>query len=291
MPSLPEAFFLPVGPNAAGHRFCVYHRPHEPNVDAARAVVVYVHPFGEEINKCRRMAALQSRALAAEGYAVLQMDLLGCGDSSGDFEDATWDDWVSDVLEAAHWLQQRHHGAPLWFWGLRAGCLLAVDAAARRRAPTGFLLWQPPASGRAQLHHFLRIKTASAMMEGQGKGAMQRIREQIERGEVVDIGGYRMTPTLALGLERASMAPPRHPAGAVVIEVGPSAASGLSPVVSALANDWLAAGHEVRTRAVDGPHFWQTQEIEDAPQVITASVSAVSEMAAKLGRRAHRVTP
>ena len=79
-----SAFFLPATP---GHRFCIYHRPAE---GGAGGGIVYAHPFGEEMNKARRMAALQSRRLAAAGYAVLQIDLFGCGDSSGDFADARW---------------------------------------------------------------------------------------------------------------------------------------------------------------------------------------------------------
>ena len=43
-----------------------------------------VKAWAEEMNKARRMAALQARLLAENGYAVLQIDLHGCGDSSGD---------------------------------------------------------------------------------------------------------------------------------------------------------------------------------------------------------------
>src|SRR5690242_11050763 len=123
MESAMEAFFLPA---AAGQRFCLYHRAAAGIPE--RGAVVFVHPFAEEMNKCRRMAALQSRALAAAGYTVLQMDLLGCGDSSGDFADATWEAWVDDVGLACTWLWQRS-AAPLWLWGLRGGCLLAAAAA------------------------------------------------------------------------------------------------------------------------------------------------------------------
>jgi alpha/beta superfamily hydrolase len=74
-----------------------------------------VHPFVEEMNKSRRMAALQSRSLAARGYSVLQIDLFGCGDSSGDFADASWEIWVQDVVLGAQWLSQRVGGAvALW---------------------------------------------------------------------------------------------------------------------------------------------------------------------------------
>ena len=69
--AIAEAFFLPVG---GGQRFCIFHRPHGAE---ARAALIFLHPFGEEMNKSRRMAALQARALAAAGYAVL------CGEDDG----------------------------------------------------------------------------------------------------------------------------------------------------------------------------------------------------------------
>ena len=87
-----------------GERLCVYHAP---TAGLPRAAVVYVHPLAEEMNKSRRMAALQSRALAAVGCAVLRIDLHGCGDSSGDFADASWEDWVDDVVAACGWLRER----------------------------------------------------------------------------------------------------------------------------------------------------------------------------------------
>ncbi len=52
------------------------------------------------MNKSRRMAALQARAFAAMGFGVLQIDLFGCGDSSGDFSDARWDIWKQDLAIA-----------------------------------------------------------------------------------------------------------------------------------------------------------------------------------------------
>ncbi|MBN9422686.1 MAG: alpha/beta hydrolase, partial [Candidatus Accumulibacter sp.] len=118
-----EAFFLPA---TSGQRYCLFHRP--ATEGAARGALVYVHPFAEEMNKSRRMAAVQARALAAAGYAVLQIDLHGCGDSSGDFADASWAGWLDDVELACAWLRARC-AAPLWLWGLRSGCLLAAEAA------------------------------------------------------------------------------------------------------------------------------------------------------------------
>src|SRR5215472_6075674 len=119
-----EAFFLPA---AVGQRFCIYHAASGP---LARGSLLYIHPFAEEMNKSRRMVALQARSFSNAGYAVLQIDLMGCGDSSGDFADATWESWVQDVTLACEWLRHRS-SSPLWIWGLRSGCLIAVEAARR----------------------------------------------------------------------------------------------------------------------------------------------------------------
>ncbi|MEN9478057.1 MAG: hypothetical protein RLZZ300_2198, partial [Pseudomonadota bacterium] len=109
--------------------------------------MLYIHPFAEEMNKSRRMAALQSRALAATGYDVLQVDLLGCGDSSGDFSDASWQAWREDVLAGYRSLRERST-APLILWGLRAGCLLAAETATELPEAADFIFWQPVISGK-----------------------------------------------------------------------------------------------------------------------------------------------
>lgn len=84
-----EAFIVEAQDGPARQRFCIHHAPADPA--AVRGAFVYAHPFAEQFNKLRRMAALQARALARSAYAALQIDLLGCGDSGGEFADATWD--------------------------------------------------------------------------------------------------------------------------------------------------------------------------------------------------------
>ena len=89
MADLPHAFFLPT---RNGSLFCLYHAPQGP---VQRGQVLHLHPFAEELNTCRRISAQFARALSAAGYAVLQFDMHGCGDSEGDFGDATWAIWLN----------------------------------------------------------------------------------------------------------------------------------------------------------------------------------------------------
>jgi len=82
------------------------------------------------MNKARRMTALAGRRFAEQGFGVLQIDPLGCGDSSGDFGDATPTIWTANFIRAAEWIQERG-GSNVWLWGLRAGALLVPPLLAR----------------------------------------------------------------------------------------------------------------------------------------------------------------
>jgi exosortase A-associated hydrolase 2 len=276
--------FLTVDSEPLGQRFAIHHPP---LAEVARGLVVYVHPFAEEMNKSRRMAAQQSRALAAAGFAVLQIDLLGCGDSAGDFGDASWARWVDDAVAAVCWLRARHattevgQPLPLWFWGLRAGTLLAAEAGTRlgaERVQCNFLFWQPAPQGRLLLQQFLRLKAAGELLAGQAKAAMRQLRGELAAGRPVEIGGYSLAAALCNGMELSTLVPPAGmPAGRVVwLEVSAVETSTLAPAGAAAMAAWREAGWAVQAQALRGPAFWQTTEIEDAPALIEATTAALN---------------
>lgn len=266
-----QPFFLDADHGRQGRRFCVLHRPEgDPT-----ALVVHLHALAEEMNKSRRMVASTARAMAQAGAATLVIDLLGCGDSSGDFGDATWDDWLADGDQAVRWLGNRWQ-APLWLWGHRAGCLLAAQTARRHRG-AHLLLWQPPASGRLVLQQFLRLKVAAQLVGG-AKGVMEGLRSRLSAGETIDIAGYKLSSALAAGLEAATMdagdganqrqvhwleTSPREPP-----ELLPAGAAGIERLRQ---QRWIVDAH-----ACNGLAFWQTSEIEDATALAGATVERFS---------------
>ncbi|MDR3298647.1 MAG: hydrolase 2, exosortase A system-associated [Candidatus Accumulibacter sp.] len=269
-----EAFFLPTG---TGQRFCLLH-PVASGV-RVRGAVVYVHPFAEEMNKTRRMAALQARALASAGYAALQIDLRGCGDSAGDFGEASWQDWIDDVLLACAWLRQWNEArneAALWLWGLRAGCLVAAEAARRNAAVDGLLFWQPTLSGKQQLQQFLRLKSVGdGLADREDEMSMKRLKAELARGNPVEIAGYTLSPELANGLENAELGLPERAVRVEWLEV--SATAGLSPLAVNQLEKWRAQGHAARGAAVRGPAFWQTTEIAENPELLAATLTALKQ--------------
>lgn len=284
MRSRSEAFFHQLSHSAPhGQRYGVWHRPSS----APLALVVYVHPFAEEMNKARRMAALQSRNFADAGFGVLQLDLLGCGDSAGDFGDATWTHWVADVQAACLLARQLHArdwpGAicpPLWLWGLRAGGLLACAAAADMAEPVNFLFWQPSSSGKAVLQQFLRLKVAAAMGQSDTKTVSDQLKADLAAQRHVEVAGYRLAPALAAGLEQATMLPPTHAGQVLWLEASLRQESSLLPASQAVVTRWRAAGMQVQEHVATGPSFWSTVEIEDAPELLALTTQLMQNRVA-----------
>ena len=260
--------------------FALHHRaPGTP-----RGAVLYLHPFAEEMNKVRRMAALQARALASAGYAVLQLDLRGCGDSGGEFHEASWAGWLDDAELGARWLRQRHPDAPLWLWGARAGCLLAAELVGRidSTAPN-LLCWAPVTSGGPHLQQFLRIKLAGALLDGGGAaaaGGLADMKRTLDAGGAVDVAGYRLPAALASGLGQARLAVPARACRIAWLDVSSRPDATLAPAAQRWLESCREAGHDVAGETVAGPAFWQTLEIEEAPALIEATTALLDARAA-----------
>jgi uncharacterized protein len=268
-----EAFFLPT---SRGSRFCLLHAPR----DANRRAILFVPPFAEEMNRSRRMAALQARAFADVGRPVLQVDLFGCGDSEGDFGDAAWSRWIRDVVEAAQWLSDRCGAAPT-LWGLRAGCLLASAAAREMGGSSDFLFWQPVVSGKQHLRQFLRIGLAGRMMNGDPAEAatLAHLQARLSRGEPVEIAGYELSPTLAVGMEAAELTLPETAGRVAWMEIAGDVGAGLPDATQRMLSGWRSRSVEVIDRAVAGAPFWQMLEPTEVPALVEATMDATAAWA------------
>ncbi len=270
-----EPFFLPA---ARGPLFALYHAPAGAVAGTCRQALLYVHPFGEEMNKSRRMAALAARRMADSGIAVLQLDLYGCGDSAGEFADARWEGWLDDLAAGCAWLRERTGLVP-GLWGLRLGALLALDYARRSADPVSRLvLWQPVVSGSTFLTQFLRLRSASDMLRGGEAQGTQALRASLLRGAALEIGGYTLAPQLAAAIDAvdASALVPRAPVD--WFDIGPRD-SAPAPVRERIAAVWRAAGASATVHVAEGTTFWTSQEIVECPALVDATVTRLAETA------------
>ena len=268
-----RAFQLPVD---GGHCFCVYRRA----VDTAPiGTVLHLPAFGDEMNKSRAMTARAARAFASRGFGVLQVDLFGCGDSSGAHAEATFARWSANLQCALAWLREENRGVVCeWLWALRAGALLAPTLLEGDAPEASLLLWQPVLTGDAQLKWLLRQKLASALTDPAGnRGRIALLRERLLCGETLEIGGYAITPAIADDLERAVFTL-KAPLGRPIAWFEMSAAN--EPTLSQVAAQRVAAlqsaGAQVTATAICGPSFWQSVEIERSDTLIAASAAALT---------------
>ncbi|MDX9740788.1 MAG: hydrolase 2, exosortase A system-associated [Gammaproteobacteria bacterium] len=258
-----------------GEQGPLFHLLHPPRERSARGAILYAHPFAEELNKSRRMVALQARRFAELGYAVLVPDQFGCGDSAGDFGDARWELWLADLSRQAAWLQERYQ-ARVTLWGLRTGCLLLSELSRRQTLDIERMLWwQPVIDGEQYLVQFLRLRMAATMMGG-NKETTRELRERLAGGEALEVAGYLLHPRMAAALAGARLAPPAHTGAAVHwLEVSADANPDISPAARRLIESWAAEGRIVEARAVSGEPFWGTQEISEIAELIERSASVV----------------
>lgn len=255
-------------PARAGYRFRIESRP-------ARAepvgTVVFVHGFAEELNKSRRMVALAARRLAADGWRVVQRDLQGCGDSAGDFADATREAWIEDVQEE---VLGADHDRPVWLWCLRAGALLAAPVLGAR-PDLCLLLWQPVLSGDQHLRQYLRLQ-AGARIVGSSKADAASPLERLRDGAEVEVGGYRIHPSLAAGMRSARFDVPLTFRGRVAwMELSSQVEDGLPPSSAGVVEGLRARGVDARAVVLAGPPFWQTQELAVCPELVDRTAAAI----------------
>lgn len=262
-----RAFLLPSElPYPGSWRFALFTPAEVP----PRAALLFLPPWAEEMNKTRRAVTQAVSAFAAAGFATLQLDLYGCGDSDGDFEQASWALWQQDALAGLAWLHAQHPGLPVVAWGLRAGCLLASELA-QTATPAAQLWWQPMPQGKAVLQQFLRLQLAAQLGGGERGPAPKAL---LEQGQTVEIAGYRLPPALADGLARAQLQAPAQPA--LWLEASSQQPPLLLPGSSRLIEGWTCPRLQQQALGDNAP--WAATELEDCPQLVQASVNWLQQV-------------
>jgi exosortase A-associated hydrolase 2 len=263
-------FFMPV---SKGERFCLFYPP-SPEC-APRGSILYVHPFAEELNKSRRMVALQARAFAAHGFGVLQIDLYGCGDSSGDLSGARWEIWREDMMLACAWLKQRISGA-FSLWGLRLGALLALDLACGQAIELDrVILWHPVLQGRNYLDHFFRLRLANQMMDNKtgDNASYPPPRKILACGETIEVAGYEISPDLAADIDALDATSKMPPIPVLWFEIGLSGGDAASAHVTRQVERWRSGNVTLSLHVVPGTQFWAAAENLECPSLLEATTA------------------
>jgi exosortase A-associated hydrolase 2 len=237
-------------------------------------------PFAEEMNRSRRVAALLARRLAASGCGTLLLDPFGCGDSEGEFADARWEIWRTDVAAAVRFLEDRGY-CRIALLGLRLGALLAFEAAAHSGAVNRVVLWQPILRGDQMLTQFLRLRLASVLAARKPAGETTAIlRDRLKSGETLEIGGYELAPELATSIDALRLGKLENAEGTSIDWIAIEAAEGSPPPSQQeILNDWRSRGHSISYHCVSADPFWSLQDTTLAPALVDFTAGLLEQSA------------
>lgn len=222
------------------------------------------------------MITLTARALAKVGIGTLLVDLLGTGDSDGEYVDARWAIWMQNLIAARSWLEAqatRCRG----LWGIRLGAILAAEVhrvVGDPRIPV--VVWQPVIDGKIHLTQFLRMRVAAQMDRPHlPKETTTSMRATLASGKSIEVGGYEIHPELAAAIDVANLRDSiLAPSTQVLwVEQATDDSGAPAPGTAAAVEAWRASGISVTTSTFAGPAFWQIPERVIAPELIASTVS------------------
>ena len=242
--------------------------------------LVHCPAFADEMNKSRHLVAAAARLFASEGATVWVPDLLGTGDSAAEFASADWLTWVAE-LQACVEAAKADGAQSIALWGNRLGALLATEVATKLEDPELLLLlWQPVLSGEQFVRQFLRVLNVKASTSG--ASAQAPLADTASDGELLDVAGYRLTPSLIADIKSVSLPSlDQIPCVALMaFETSPVEGKSLSPKVQR----WLgaSAGSERTLSGVcQGDLYWASQELGYADDLLDASLRALCDVASR----------
>ncbi|HNP35726.1 MAG TPA: hydrolase 2, exosortase A system-associated [Woeseiaceae bacterium] len=244
----------------------------------ARGIVIFVPPFAEEMNRCRRMITKQSERLVALGYCCVVPDLSGTGDSFGALQDADLERWRND-LTACRSACELDKRMPVYVIAIRLGAILAASWIIEDQVPLkGLVLWSPVLSGAKYMSQFLRLRSLSAMLSGSGKRETESdlLHELHDRG-LLEVAGYTISPRLYRSISEAGLADGllRLTAPICWLEVAANSAVSPSRPASSTVEKLRNARVDVQFAAVSGDKFWTTVETTTAPAVMDRTESFI----------------
>jgi exosortase A-associated hydrolase 2 len=255
---------------------------HAARGDAERRTVIVAPPFGEEMNKSRRMLSLFAQAAAECGIGTALPDLTGTGDSDGEFADARWDIWCDDLARTMDSVEARTGRAPVLL-AVRTGALLAFDVLRSFSLRCAELvLWAPVLDGERFMRQFLRLRIAGTMAQSlpaqADRESVASLEVSLRAGTALEVGGYTLAPELwaAMSKLKAHAPPPESGTALHWFELVAAEPCQMPPAAQRCIDALNRAGWRVQGHALAGPAFWGTAEITEVPQLVSATVSALN---------------
>jgi exosortase A-associated hydrolase 2 len=248
---------------------------HLPDGAAAGMGLVFCHAFGEERKSSALVMARLARAVAAAGFPALRFDYYGCGDSEGEFIDATVESRREDIAAASASLKERAGVGRIALLGLRLGATFATLAAESLPDCAGLVLVEPITNAQAYLGGEMRRKLLRQMLtDGRAGASRAEMMAELERDDaVLDMDGFAIRGSTYRALTALGIRAGEVSFGGPVLICQVHFKEDARPDIEAACAAYRAAGAEVQLERLVLPPFWSRIEVGLAPE-LEAAVTA-----------------
>ncbi|MFK8030989.1 MAG: hydrolase 2, exosortase A system-associated [Gammaproteobacteria bacterium] len=259
----------------SGYLFVSIRRPGH---DDTRSVVLLLPPFGEEMNKSRRLFTLQAQTLCEAGFAVAVFDWFGTGDSEGDFGRASIEHWKNDCEDVMSFLraQEFTECTPLCvrFGALFLDHVLDISPLSINHA----ILWQPETSGAQALSQLIRVESAAARERDESGPSGSDMENALKSGNNVEVAGYDVSPDLfsQTGLLKLELLKTDKLRRIDWFSIAGSADAPIPPPAARHVQRWAENGLYARAKIIEGESFWSTKQLTVVPELVARTTAAVT---------------
>ncbi len=177
-------------PNGRGEQIAA--RLELPEDEQPLAYALFAHCF--TCSKDLKAVVSISRALSSKRIAVLRFDFTGLGESEGDFSATTFSSEVSDLIAAAHFLEQKYK-APRLLIGHSLGGAAVLAAAAGIPSTTAIVTIAAPFNP-ANLRRLLGVTTEQIEQAGHATVSISGRVFTIRKSLLDDLEAQQPTETL-----------------------------------------------------------------------------------------------
>jgi exosortase A-associated hydrolase 2 len=191
-PTAEKIFFFP---GSGGRRLLGFL--HYAETRTASTGIIYCHPFTEEKNMSHSVVVKAARAFAAAGFPVFRFDFSGCGDSEGDMQFTSMEDWKQDLDAAIEIFRKETGVSQCLLWGLRLGAGIALMRQQYdNNNIAGLILWQPVLDFSVHIRQFLRRAISAQISNDDGRNAGSSIEHDLQKYGLTHVIGYPVTREL-----------------------------------------------------------------------------------------------